>query len=124
MIQNFILLVTAVVMLSVVQLIIKHRFNVSHGEVPLKPDGFIEFVWQVLKDPYLWLAGIMLVSAAILWYAMVSRMSLGVAFTFAALSYPLVMAGSYYFLGENFAFPQILGCGLIVTGLCMISAYS
>ncbi|MEM7068936.1 MAG: hypothetical protein AAF478_08630 [Pseudomonadota bacterium] len=110
--------------MSAVQLLVKHRFNVAHGEMPLTAGGLPVFIFQALKDPYLWLAGAMLITAAIIWYAVISRMSLGVAFTFAALSYPAVMAGSYVFLSESFAIPQILGCGLIVVGLVLIAAFN
>ncbi|MGI9350697.1 MAG: hypothetical protein ACR2O3_03975 [Rhizobiaceae bacterium] len=121
---SYVLLLVAVVLMSVVQVIIKLRFNSVHGQIPLSADGFPAFLMKAMKDPYLWLAGITLVTAAILWYSAISRMSLGVAFAFAALSYPLVMAGSYAFLGETFAMPQIMGCALIVGGLVMIAAYT
>lgn len=121
---NFALLFLAVGLLSAVQLLVKQRFNVAHGEIPFSANGLYGFILQALKDPYLWLAGIMLITAAIIWYAVISRISLGVAFTFAALSYPMVMAGSYVFLGETFALPQILGCGLIVSGLVLIAVYA
>lgn len=49
-------------------------------------------------------------------------MSLGVAFTFASLSYPMVMAGSYAFLGEQFSGYQYAGCALIIVGVWLIAA--
>lgn len=120
--MNFALLVLAIALLSAVQLLVKHRFNVAHGEIPLNASALPGFLYHAIKDPYLWLSGFLLITAALLWYAVISRMSLGVAFTFAALSYPLVMTGSYVFLDETFAFRQILGCGLIVSGLLLIAA--
>lgn len=121
---NFFFLSFSVFLLVIVQLLIKYRFTVAHGEIPISLSGFWSFLLNALRDPYLWVAGILLITAATLWYMMISRMSLGVAFTFAALSYPLVMVGSYLFLGEVFALPQILGCGLIVAGLIIIAVYS
>ena len=117
------LLILAIIGVSCVQLIMKFRFNDAHGEIPLSGELFPYFL-GILKDPWMWLAGILLIASAFVWYFVISRMSLGVAFTFASLSYPLVMAGSYLFLKESFVLPQVMGCGLIVGGLCLIAAYS
>ena len=121
--KNYLILLVAVVLISAVQIIVKHRLNVQHGEVPYS-GALFGFLLQLMKDPYLWIAGFMLISAAVLWYAGVSRTSLGVAFTFAGLSYPLVMAGSYWFLQESFVLPQMFGCALIVTGVMFVAAFS
>ena len=117
------MLILAVVILSFVQIIIKYRFTVAHGEIVISYHGLLSFIFQAVRDAYLWLALIMLIIAAVIWYAAISRTSLGVAFAFASLAYPLVMTGSFLFLGETFAIQQILGCMLIVGGLCLIAAY-
>ena len=121
---SYIIILIAVVFMSAVQIIIKYRFTAVHGEIPLSTGDFPVFLWNALKDPFLWLAGITLIVAAILWYAAISRMSLGVAFAFAALSYPLVMTGSYVFLGELFRIPQMVGCGFIVAGILLIANFA
>ena len=81
-------------------------------------------MWRLMGDPWLWLALAMLISSAFLWYFAVSRISLGVAFAFAALSYPMVLIGSQMFLGESFVVQQYLGCVLIVGGIFMRAAYA
>lgn len=121
---NYLVLFIAVALISAVQIIIKFRLNVQHGEVPYSANAFWGFMLQVIKDPFIWGAGVMLITAAALWYAAVSRTSLGVAFTFAAMSYPLVMIGSYIFLNESFVLPQVIGCSLIVFGVICVAAYS
>ena len=121
---NYAILAFAVSLSSAVQLLVKYRLNVGHGRVPLYFPEVMNFVFGVLRDPWLWLAGIMLVSAAFMWYFVISRISLGVAFAFAALSFPIVMIGARLFLGEVFIWPQYAGCAMIVSGLFLIAAYA
>lgn len=120
--MNYLLLIIAVFLISGVQIVVKLRLSAVHGELPSSSDALPAFLLGALRDPWLWLAGIALLTAAYLWYFSVSRMSLGVAFTFASLSYPMVMAGSYVFLGEQFSGYQYAGCALIIFGVWLIAA--
>lgn len=121
---NYALLIAAVILISAVQLVVKYRLNVEHGRVPFQPSELYYFVFGVLKDPWLWIAGLMLIVSAIIWYYALSRISLGVAFAFAAFSYPMVMLGARLFLGETFLVQQYAGCALIVFGIFLIAAYT
>jgi drug/metabolite transporter (DMT)-like permease len=121
---NYALLFAAVLIISAVQLVVKYRLNVEHGQVPFQLTEAGYFAIGILKDPWLWLAGSMLVVSALMWYSAISRISLGVAFAFAALSYPMVMLGARFFLGEIFLVQQYAGCALIVFGLFLIAAYT
>ena len=121
---KYITILVAVALISLVQIIVKARLNGPLGEVPSSASGLSIFIMGAFKDPYLWGAGVMLLVSAFLWYFSISRLSLGVAFAFASLAYPLVMIGSQLFLGESFVAPQYIGCLMIVAGLCLIAYYS
>ena len=118
--MNYALLVVAVIGISAVQLLVKYRFNIEHGKVP--GDGsIISYLFDLLADPWLWVAGLTLVISALLWYFSLSRLSLSVAIAFAAFVYPLVMIGSVLFLGESIGLSQSIGCLLIVSGIWLIA---
>lgn len=121
--MGFIGLIVAIFGISAVQLLVKHRFNVAHGAVPV--DGtVVSYLLKLLVDPWLWLAEITLVVAALLWYFALSRIPLSVAIAFAALVYPLVMVGSMVVLGERVNLVQFFGCALIVGGIWLVAAHT
>ena len=122
--SRYLILVLAGAGVSVVQLLVKHRFNIAHGEMPWGGAALGDFLLSAMRDPWLWLAGALLVSSAGLWYFSVSRIPLGVAILFASLTYPMVLAGSGLFLGEAIGLPQIIGCLLILCGIMLIAAYA
>ena len=122
MLFKFVLLILAIIGVSGVQLIIKLRFNAIHGEMPAS-SKLLAYMIGIIKDPWMWFAGLLLVVAAFTWYFVVSRISLGIAFAFGALSYPLIMAGSYVMLGESFSLVQMIGCAMIVGGISLIALY-
>ena len=60
-------------MISALQLVVKYRLNVEHGQVPFQLTEAGYFAFGILKDPWLWLAGSMLVVSALMWYSAISE---------------------------------------------------
>lgn len=116
------ILIIAITAVAVVQLIVKYRLNLQHGEMP-SSEKLIPYLFEIFKDPWMWLAGIILLLGALFWYYSLSRVPLSIAFAFGALSYPLVMLGSKLFLGEIVVMQQYIGCGFIIVGLLLIAAH-
>ncbi|MFK7847937.1 MAG: EamA family transporter [Rhodothermales bacterium] len=99
------------------QILVKAQFNfIKTAELTL-----IETFVVGLRNPLLWLAFALLGFAAVLWYLCISRLPLSVAFFFAALAYPMILLGSFVFLGESFGLKQVIGCGFIVLGVLMVA---
>ncbi len=121
--MSYAVLIVAVMGISFVQLMVKYRLDVAHGAIPAD-NSIVSYLFSLLADPWLWLAGIALIVSALLWYFALSRLYLSAAIAFAALVYPIVMIGSVIFLGENVAMPQALGCLLIVAGIWLVVSYS
>ena len=115
------MIVLAVLGLTVAQLVIKARLG-FHGVVPLRVDRLPQYIGGLLLDLSMWGAGLLLVAGAFCWYAGVSRLPLSVAFPFAALSYPLVFAGSLLFLRDTFVWQTLGGNVLIVAGLLLVAS--
>ena len=121
--MSYIVLLVAVICISLVQLIVKYRFDVMHGQVPADRSILI-YIFGLFTDPWMWLAGITLIVSALLWYFALSRLFISTAIAFAALVYPLVMIGGVAFLGEIVTRYQMVGCVLIVTGIWFVAYYS
>jgi drug/metabolite transporter (DMT)-like permease len=117
---GLVLIVVAVCSLTVAQLVIKARLSV-HGVVPLGLRDLWGYALAVLVDWAMWLGLVGLVVSSLLWYAAVSRLPLTVAFPFAALTYPLILAGSVLVLRENFSWQVLLGNAAIVLGVLLVA---
>lgn len=113
----FLLILLAVVAMVAAQLIIKAQFNAMGAPGLTVIDTFL----VAARTPMLWFAVGLQGFAALLWYLCVSRLPLSVAFFFAALAYPMILLGSYAFLGEPVGLRQILGCCLIAVGVLMVA---
>lgn len=101
------------------QLLIKGRLNV-HGVVPVEPASFARYIFGLMADWVAWLAVIMMIAAAIVWYTTLSRTSLSVAYPLIALSYPAIMIGSAVFLQETIGWNVIAANILIVGAMVLI----
>jgi drug/metabolite transporter (DMT)-like permease len=121
-ITGLVLLSVSVVALSVAQILIKSRLNI-HGVVPLDT-GAWSYILSALRDFYLWFGAVGLIASSLCWYAAISRLPLSIAFPFAALSYPAVLAGSALVLRESVSWPLLAGNGLVVLGILVISLSS
>lgn len=117
----YIILCLAVFIGSAAQLLIKSRLT-AHGMMPTLSRDTVYYVFRLAIDPAIVLAAIMLLSAAMSWYFVVSRIPLSIAFAFAALSYPIVLLGAYAFLREPVSLMQVLGNLLIVGGIVIVAA--
>ena len=115
---GFSLVLMSVVGLTVTQIVIKSRLGV-HGAVPLAPGDLFRYGLAVVQDWKLVGGLVLLVVAALCWYAGVSRIPLSVAFPVAALSYPLIFAASILFLGEPFKWTSLWGNLLVVLGVIL-----
>lgn len=121
--MRYLPLIIAIFGVSAVQLLVKYRFNVAHGAMP-SDRSLLPYAINLLRDPWLWGAAVLLIVAAVLWYFSISRLPLSVAIAFAALVYPTVILGSAVFLGEHVALQHAGGCVLIVAGIWTIAAYT
>lgn len=117
----YIIISLAVCAGSAAQVLIKHRLN-WHGHMPSVPRDTVGYLFKLALDPVVVGAVAMLVGAAVTWYFVVSRIPLSIAFAFAALSYPMVLAGAHFFLREAVSPTQILGNALIVIGILLVAS--
>lgn len=111
------LLIIAVSMMVTAQIMIKVQLDALR----LSAFSIWDSATAMLSNTMLWAAVALLVVAAGLWYLCISRLPLSVAFFFASLAYPMILAGGYLFLNEQVSTMQILGCILIVSGVLLVA---
>lgn len=116
---GFFLILASVFSLSGAQVLLKSRLTV-YGVIPFVPVELVRYLWTLAQDLKVWIGFSGLVLSAALWYMAVSRIPLSIAFPTAALSYPMILIGSFIFLNEPVNWALMLGTGLIVCGVATV----
>jgi multidrug transporter EmrE-like cation transporter len=74
-----------------------------------------------LLNPGVWGGLILYGISAICWLWVLSRVQLSYAYPVLALSFPLVVGGSYLFFGESVSFIRWGGVGVIMLGVSLLA---
>jgi drug/metabolite transporter (DMT)-like permease len=77
---------------------------------------------SAMKNPWLWLAIACEIAAFGAWMRILAHSDLSRAFPLSAVSYLLVMAAGWFLFDETLAPLQIVGAGLIVSGVLLIGS--
>lgn len=89
------------------------------GAIPIK--GMLEYAPIILSNPYnlggLGLYGI----SAFLWFIILSREDLSLAYPTMSLTYALVVISAFAFLGEKIPIIRIIGVLLIMLGVALVA---
>lgn len=118
---GIVLIICSVCLLTVTQLLIKARMTIL-GAIPMQPEQLVGYLLRALGDLPLLAGGGILVTAALCWYAGMSRLPLSIAYPMGALSYPLVLVGALFVLREPVSWPVIAGNLLILAGVATVAA--
>ena len=114
------LIVTIVVLGALGQLSMK-KGMASVGSISLTLSTVVVSVTRMLTSPFVLLGLFLYAISAIFWLTVLSRVDLSYAYPMISIGYVLVMALSWIFLNERFAFIRILGVALICGGVFLIS---
>lgn len=117
---HYLFLTTSVTLMSSVQIILKYRMSAAHGPVPSGFADLARYVAGFLRDPWIYVAALCVISASFLWYYALSRLPLNVTFAFTALSYPIVFLVSWFAFKETISLNVTLGYLAIVLGILLI----
>jgi multidrug transporter EmrE-like cation transporter len=102
-------------------LIIKNRLNLLG---PVKYSSLVEVISyciNVIKTPQTFFASVLLVLSPIFYGLALSKINLTLAYPLiVAFSAILLVITSYFYLGENITFKQILGTIFIIAGVFII----
>jgi multidrug transporter EmrE-like cation transporter len=119
--QTWGLIIIAAIVDVVSILIIKNRLNLLG---PVKYSSLIEVISyciNVIKTPQTFFASVLLVLSPIFYGLALSKINLTLAYPLiVAFSAILLVITSYFYLGENLTFKQILGTIFIIAGVFII----
>jgi len=102
------------------QLVLKwHLAKVGQMPSGLGPIVFF-LVRQLFEAPVILSFGSAFI-AALAWMAALTKFQLNLVYPFMSLCFPLTMILSAYFLGEELSWQKIVGMGVILVGLFILS---
>jgi drug/metabolite transporter (DMT)-like permease len=105
------------------QLVIKWRVNLA-GPMPAALHDKLHYVGTLVLSPWV-LSGLAAAFlASICWIFALTKLELGRAYPFTALTLVLVMAASFLVFGEPMGTGKIAGTALIVAGVLVIARYA
>ncbi|WP_165496657.1 EamA family transporter [Haematobacter massiliensis] len=86
-----------------------------------RQDGLLGFMRDFIMTWQLSLGLLFYGSSAFVWIYVLSKVSLSVAYPMVGLSFVVVLMLSVLVLGETVKLGQIMGCGLILAGIVMVT---
>lgn len=87
--------------------------------VALGPGG-IDF-FDLFVDPLFYVAGFIFLAQAIVWLLVLKRMALSIAYPFTSLTIITMLISGMLFFEESITLGNILGAGIIMTGIIVIA---
>jgi len=76
--------------------------------------------WEILKAPQFWGGGCCYFISFVLWVYALSKVALGIAYPFTALTFVLVFLLSFLVLGEAVSRLEVVGLILILSGFLVM----
>lgn len=94
-------------------------FTAAAGQIFLKL-GADRGGWNILKAPQFWGGGFCYFISFVLWVYALSKVELGLAYPFTALTFVMVFILSFLFLGETVSRLEFFGILLIISGFLLM----
>jgi drug/metabolite transporter (DMT)-like permease len=113
------LLLLSLLALAGSQLLIKWRFMVMDFD-GLGLSSQSGRLFAVLTDPWLWLAGSLIMLGAAMWYVAMTRLPLTLMLPLAAVVTPIVVLVSHFVLKEPLTLGQLGAAVLIALGVVLL----
>lgn len=102
------------------QLLLKHGMTVM-GEQTIARGGMVTAALRMATSPWVILGIAVYVSGTFFWLVALSRVELSFAYPFASLSYVLILASAWAFLGETVSVMRLAGVVAICIGVLIVS---
>jgi multidrug transporter EmrE-like cation transporter len=117
--KAFLLLLFAISLSVTGEFLLKAGMN-QVGMLSLTPRGFMAGLLRAFSNPRILAGFAFIFSGSLIWLAVLSRVDLSWAYPMLSLGYLFVVLTSWFFLGEAFSFPRVVGTLFICLGVYLI----
>lgn len=102
------------------QMIIKWQVNLA-GEFPPETWDKVIFILRLLLNPWVISSFAAAFAASLFWMAAMTQFELSFAYPFMSTSFIIVMILSIMFMGEALNWYKVIGTGVIILGLFIVT---
>jgi drug/metabolite transporter (DMT)-like permease len=102
------------------QIILKKGMS-SMGPLTLTANDFLPIIWRMFTNPFVVIGLAVYGFSTILWLTALSRVDLSYAYPFASLGYVIMLFASWQLFHENISVLRLIGCGVVILGVILIS---
>jgi multidrug transporter EmrE-like cation transporter len=102
------------------QMIIKWQVNLA-GDFPPETADKIWFIARLLLNPWVISSFAAAFAASLFWMAAMTQFELSFAYPFMSTSFIIVMVLSIMFMGEALNWYKVIGTGVIILGLFIVT---
>ena len=100
------------------------QFFVKHGAEQLSDPTVAGWLWQALASHWILAAIAVEIVCFFIWMNVLAELDLSRAFPLSGVSYVLIIATGWFVFGEPVVALQVIGSGLILTGVWLIAGAS
>lgn len=120
---SFVLILTGVLLNAAAQLLLKAGTNaVGHFDFHL--DNAIPVGWRLATEPHIMSGMACYAISLVVWIMALSRVQVSIAYPMLSIGYVVNAAIAHFWLGEDVNFMRMLGIGVIVVGVVIVSRSS
>ena len=117
---SFSLLLTGVLLNASAQLLLKAGTN-SVGVFEFSRDNLVPVGWKLATEPHI-VGGLgCYVISVVVWIIALSRVEVSIAYPLLSVGYVVNALAAWYLFGEAVTPMRLLGIGIIIIGVCVVT---
>jgi multidrug transporter EmrE-like cation transporter len=117
---SFGLIFTGVMLNAAAQILMKSGTN-TIGHFDFSVENIVPIGWKLATEWHIVTAVCCYVLSLVVWILALSRVPVSVAFPMLSMAYVVNAIAAYYLLGEPFSSTKLVGMGVIIFGVIIIS---
>ena len=117
---SFALIFTGVMLNAAAQILMKAGTN-AIGHFEFSAANILPIGWKLATEWHIVTALFCYALSVVVWIMALSRVPVSIAFPMLSMAYIVNAVAAYYLLGEPFSSTKLLGMGVIIVGVIIIS---
>ncbi|MDX8380421.1 MAG: EamA family transporter [Gallionella sp.] len=117
---SFSLILTGVMLNAAAQILMKSGTN-AIGHFDFSVANILPIGWKLATEWHILIALCCYVISVVVWVLALSRVQVSIAFPLLSMAYIVTAVAAWYLLGEALSMTKIVGIGVIILGVVIIS---
>ncbi|MDD2720261.1 MAG: SMR family transporter [Gallionella sp.] len=117
---SFSMILTGVMLNAAAQLLMKTGTN-AVGYFDFSVANILPVGWKLATEPHIIGAMVCYVFGVVIWILALSRVQVSIAYPLLSMGYIVNAVAAWYLFGESFSPAKVIGVGIIILGVIIIS---